>query len=230
MRTGPLNPAFVYTNIGKTWHDPTRSYGTPIELDHPNAISIAVGINPESIKMGPVLPMVTEIMRVYTQLATISTTLAGYIRRLGYEARAHIISNYQVLCVPIAIEAGMGELGRHGLMITKELGSCLKLTTVTTTLPLLYDPPADIGVDEFCEACKICAESCPSGAIPHGKRKSFAASKNGTSGRRPVSGYGKRPARTAECALRPAPGRSPGLQSTGWLPGSRRRIERPAGG
>ena len=171
VRIGHLNPAHVYTHIGKTWHDPARKYGTPIHLRHQNAISIAVGINPYMIKKGPVLPMISEVMRVYTKLATISMTLAGYIRALGFPARAHIISNYQVLCVPLAIDAGMGELGRHGLMMTKELGSCLKLTIVTTDLPLVYDSPVDIGVNEFCQDCKICAESCPSGAIPHGEKK-----------------------------------------------------------
>jgi len=171
VRTGPLNPAFVYTNVGKSWHDPARPYGTPISCKHKSAISIAVGINPALIKTGPEQSMATEIMRVYTQLAMISTTLAGYIRSLGYPARAHIISNYQVFCIPIAIEAGMGELGRHGLMLTKELGSCLKITTITTDLPLTYDSPVDIGADEFCRDCKICAETCPSGAISHGKKK-----------------------------------------------------------
>jgi len=171
VRIGPLNPAFVYSHLGKTWHDPARKYGAPIDLKASHAVSIAVGIDPLLIKTGPVLSMASEIMRVYTRLANISTTLAGYIRALGYPARAHIISNYQVLCVPIAIEAGMGELGRHGLMITKELGSCLKLTTVTTDLPLANDPSRDIGVDEFCRDCKICAETCPGGAIPRtGKR------------------------------------------------------------
>jgi reductive dehalogenase len=172
VRIGPLNPAYVYTHIGKTWHDPSRRYGTPIDLNHKNAISIAIGIRPSFIKTGPVLSMASEIMRVYTQLATLSTTLAGYIRGLGYPARAHMISNYRVLCVPLAVDAGMGELGRHGLMITKELGSSLKLTTVTTDLPLVYDSPADIGVDEFCRDCRICAKTCPGGAIPHGKKKS----------------------------------------------------------
>ena len=171
VRIGPLNPAYVYTHIGKTWHDPARRYGAPIHLGHKNAISIAVGINPDLIKTGPVLSEAIEIMRVYVHVATIVVTLAGYIRALGYPARAHIISNYQVLCIPLAIDAGMGELGRHGLMITKELGSCLKLGTVTTDLSLTHDPPVDIGVDEFCQDCKICAESCPSGAIPYGKKK-----------------------------------------------------------
>jgi reductive dehalogenase len=171
VRTGPLNPAFVYTNIGKTWHDPARKYGAPITLTHKHAISIAIGITPELIKTGPVLSMVSEVMRVYNKLAMISTILAGYIRSLGYPARAHIISNYQVFCIPIAIEAGMGELGRHGVMLTKELGSSLKLTTVTTDLPLAHDRPVDIGADEFCRDCKICAERCPSGAISFGEKK-----------------------------------------------------------
>ena len=92
------------------------------------------------IGAGPVLPEVVEIMRVYVKLATIADTLAEYIRALGYPARANVMPNYQVLCVPIAIDAGMGELGRHGLMITPELGSALKLATITTDLPLVYDP------------------------------------------------------------------------------------------
>ncbi len=171
VRVSRLNPAFVYTHVGKTWHDPGRRYGTLITLNHKNAISIAVGIDPAFIKMGPVLSMISSVMRVYTQLAMISTTLAGYIRSLGYPARAHIISNYQVLCLPLAIDAGMGEIGRHGLMLTKEWGSSLKLTVVTTDLPLIYDSPIDIGVNEFCEDCKICAESCPAGAISNGGKK-----------------------------------------------------------
>jgi reductive dehalogenase len=173
VRTGPLNPAFVYTNIGKTGNDPARKYGAPIRLAHKNAISIAIGLNPELVKNGPVLSMATETVSVYNKLAFISTMIAGYIRSLGYPARAHIVSNYQVLCIPIAIEAGMGELGRHGVMLTKELGSCLKITTVTTDLPLPHDQPVDIGADEFCRDCKICAERCPSGAISLGKKNAI---------------------------------------------------------
>jgi ferredoxin len=171
VRVGPLNPAYVYSHIGKTWHDPARPYGAQISLTHKNAVTVAVGLDPDLMKTGPVLSEAVEVMRVYTKLATISKTLAGYIRSLGYPARAHIISNYRVLCIPIALDAGMGGLGRHGLMITRELGSSLKLTTITTDLPLIHDPHVDTGVDEFCADCKICAESCPGAAIPHGGKR-----------------------------------------------------------
>jgi reductive dehalogenase len=171
VRVGPLNPAFVYSHIGKGVQEPVRKYGAPITLNHKHAIVIAIGLDPALVKTGPVLPMVSHVMLTYNRLATISIMLAGYIRSLGYHARAHMVANYEVICPPVAIDAGMGELGRHGIMLTKEFGSAVKLTVVTTDLPLVYDPPVDIGVDEFCKDCKICAESCPSAAIPFGDKK-----------------------------------------------------------
>jgi len=169
VRIGPLDPANVYTHVGKTWHDPQRRWGQPIEVSHRHAVSLAVAIDPGMLATGPVLPEVVEIMRVYVRLATVAVTLASYIRALGFPARAHVMPNYRVLCIPVAIDAGMGELGRHGLMITKELGSALKLATVTTDLPLAYDARRDIGVEDFCRECLICADSCPTAAVPRGE-------------------------------------------------------------
>ena len=171
VRIGPLDPLNVYTHVGKTWHDAQRRYGQPIEVTHTHAISVAVAISPRLLKTGPVVAEATEIMRVYTRLATIAVNLAAYIRSLGYPARANVMSNYQVLCVPVAIDAGLGQLGRHGLLISKELGSALKLAVVTTDLPLVHDERRDLGVPEFCADCNLCADTCPSGAISRGSRK-----------------------------------------------------------
>ena len=46
VAVGPLNPDYVYTNVGKDWHDPERSFGQPIAVPHKNAISLAVGLSP----------------------------------------------------------------------------------------------------------------------------------------------------------------------------------------
>lgn len=46
-----------------------------------------------------------------------------------------------------------------------------QIGNLARTGALFYDSAVDIGVNEFCQDCKICAESCPSGAVPmEGKR------------------------------------------------------------
>jgi len=74
-------------------------------------------------------------------------------------------SSVEVLHVPIAIKAGLGQLGKHGSMITPEYGSNVRLATVLTDLPLMIDQPCDIGVDDFCATCRSCETNCPPHAI-----------------------------------------------------------------
>ena len=74
------------------------------------------------------------------------------------------------LVVPAAIEAGLGQLGKHGNMISDELGSSMRLTPILTDMPLIADAPRDICVDDFCATCQLCARDCPTDAITHEKQ------------------------------------------------------------
>jgi len=101
----------------------------------------------------------------------VSIVLADYIRSLGYPARAHIAgSNYQIMLPPVAHDAGLGELGRMGYLISPKFGARIRLGAVTTNLPLKTDKPIEFGVQDFCEKCKKCADNCPSAAIPSGEK------------------------------------------------------------
>jgi len=164
VRIGPLNPAWVYSHVGKGKVSGAVP-GTPIDLNHPHAISIAISMDQRLVRCGPVLPNMIGVLRIYQRIALLSATLASYLRMLGYSARAHNLWDYQVLCVPVAIDAGMGELSRSGFIINREMGNAFRLATVTTDLPLAHDRPVDLRVREFCQECKICADYCPSGAI-----------------------------------------------------------------
>ena len=70
----------------------------------------------------------------------------------------------------MAVDAGLGELGRCGYLIHPRLGTNLRLVCVTTDLPLVLDPPVDLGVQQFCETCTKCADNCPAQAITKGDK------------------------------------------------------------
>jgi ferredoxin len=73
--------------------------------------------------------------------------------------------------IPLAVNAGLGELGRHGMLIHEDYGSRLHLAVVTTDLPMDVDQPVDIGVEEVCKYCKKCARTCPSHSITFGGKE-----------------------------------------------------------
>ncbi len=99
----------------------------------------------------------------YSKEAFVSTSLAQFISNLGYQAIASM--NDTALGIPMAIDAGLGQLGRHGLLITPWFGPRVRISKVFTDLPLSVDHPFDFGIPRFCEDCKKCVRDCPSHSI-----------------------------------------------------------------
>jgi len=133
------------------------------------AIAIAVPMNREEMLHTPSDRSNREIMLTYLDVNRVAIEVAEYIRSLGYPAQASTNlapdSSVEVLHIPVAIKAGLGQLGKHGSMITAEHGSNVRLATVLTDMPLAIDKPRDIGVDDFCANCRICETNCPPHAI-----------------------------------------------------------------
>jgi len=102
----------------------------------------------------------------YSRASIAARRLEHFIKSLGYPARRHSpMDGYDLMAVPVLVDAGLGEQGRHGIVITPEAGSNFRAAFVTTNLPMQVDKPIDFGVRKFCEHCKICAEICPSNSI-----------------------------------------------------------------
>ncbi|MFC2151294.1 reductive dehalogenase [Bacteroidota bacterium] len=147
-------------------------YGKEIINNHKYAIALTIEMDHEMIQTAPKGTVVMESTQQYLNSGTIALQLASFIRNLGYEARAHIDGNYEVICPLVARDAGLGEIGRMGLLMTPQLGPRVRIAVVTTDIPLVIDKRKEFSsAIHFCEICKKCADICPSRSIPFNKRE-----------------------------------------------------------
>ena len=72
--------------------------------------------------------------------------------------------------IPAALASGFGELGKHGSIINREFGSAIRLSAVTTDMPLTADSRDEFGADDYCTRCKACSNACPPDAISNDKQ------------------------------------------------------------
>jgi len=107
----------------------------------------------------------------YSHSAFVVSTLAEFIRGLGYEAIPCVNDTAQ--SIPFAVDAGLGELSRLNKLVTPEFGPAVRLCKVFTDMPMEYDKPIDFGLVEFCKGCRKCAEACPSRALSFDDEPSF---------------------------------------------------------
>ena len=104
----------------------------------------------------------------YSKAAWSAASLATFITELGYKAIP--ACNELGISIAMAVDAGLGEMGRNGQLITRDFGSSVRISKVFTNLPLVPDRPIDFGVQGFCEQCALCARHCPSRSIRPGER------------------------------------------------------------
>lgn len=162
-----LKKYLLYSHHGRH----PENWGQPIENNHQTCIVILVPMKIAAIRKSPGLEVIEESARTYVEAAKIAFIITEFLKLLGAEARAHTDANYEVLLVPAAIEAGLGQLGRVGLLIHPRLGPCVRMSAVTTNLDLLTDVKQRATGEKwehisfFCQLCHKCADNCPTGSI-----------------------------------------------------------------
>ena len=156
--------------VGITHVDPAHIYKGH-DLPHRYAIVIAVPMEYDEIKHGGTVRHVREVLKIYATAGSMAVELGKFIRARGHAARAHSLRFEQLNMLPHAKAAGLGELGKHGSLINRELGCSFRVSVVTTDLPLVEDQPRDWGVDDICANCNMCVKYCPGDAIAHEKQE-----------------------------------------------------------
>ncbi len=160
--------------VDENWvysHSYTPSSGNhrPIEIpeDYRYAIVMAFEMDYETMKYSPSYLGEAVTGLGYSRMAFTTYSVANYIRNLGY--RALPMGNDTACSIPLAIDAGLGELSRGGFLITEEFGPRVRLSKVFTDLPLTPDTPIEFGAWDFCLRCQKCAQYCPGQAIMYGE-------------------------------------------------------------
>jgi epoxyqueuosine reductase len=92
------------------------------------------------------------------RLQKLANRITGRTGPFGYRA---FVDSAPVLEKALARDAGLGWIGKHSNLLSREAGSWFFLGELFTDLPL----PADTPVSEHCGSCTACIDVCPTRAI-----------------------------------------------------------------
>ena len=153
-----------------------RDFSTPPDESgkrFPFALSLVFPMNPqvmESIQNGPNQAYADEYARVNHHINELSIELAAEIKGRGFQSKP-LAASIRTDTVNIkgdfpqktaATRAGLGWIGRHCQLITRQFGSWIRLGTVFTDLELSFGQPIE---RNFCGRCTRCVEACPAKAL-----------------------------------------------------------------
>lgn len=177
-----VDRSFVYTHKGRFDAD----YGRAIDASHGYALVLLVEMRVDEMQHAPGAPVIRESALQYLRGARIAMTIAAALREAGHDATPHYDAHYDVMLPPLAVAAGLGELGRHNMLIADRFGTRVRIGAVTTGARLTASAPRSLGVDRFCRSCLKCADNCPSRALSGGEPE-------------PVNGVRKWPTHVERC-------------------------------
>lgn len=145
-----------------------------LDEDYKYAIVMAIEMEPSGFQCAPTFLEFAAAGWGYSQMSVVIASLAQFIRFMGFKAIP--CANDTGLSIPMAIDAGLGALGRIGLLVTKEFGPRVRLCKVLTNAPLEPDVPDVRFIDKItkiCESCRICSDSCEMEAIDSNTLRSY---------------------------------------------------------
>ncbi len=165
-----------FTDLDERWvyshhYFPEKGENPPVELPEgcDQVVVMGLSMDHDMMATAPTAIMMTETHRNYSRMAALVSSVAQYIRAMGYQAVPSL--NDTALNVPLAVDAGLAQPSRLGPAITPEFGPRVRFCTVITDMPLeAVRKHRDFGAIEFCEECEKCADACPSNSLPKGPR------------------------------------------------------------
>ncbi|GLS83613.1 tRNA epoxyqueuosine(34) reductase QueG [Paraferrimonas haliotis] len=92
------------------------------------------------------------------RLKKLAEKIASELPELDYRP---FVDSAPILERPLANKAGLGWVGKHSLLLQKEVGSWFFIGELLVNIPLPIDAPSS----DDCGSCTACMTACPTGAI-----------------------------------------------------------------
>jgi epoxyqueuosine reductase len=154
------------TDIGYTVVD-RRHIFQGFRILYPNAIVFTIEMDREKIRQAPTVPSFVEIFRTYYTVGKAVNKVCDFLRLRGFNAQAGPAIGGEVNYIPVARDAGLGEVGKNGLLITRSNGPRVRLAAVYTDIENL--PFAEENdhqwIKDYCDTCNNCVHKCPAQAL-----------------------------------------------------------------
>ena len=155
-----------FGEVGITKYDPHYTYQSKKRwVKYPNAICLAYEQAYEPTQTIPSVRAEIVHSSTYRIETDASLALADYIRSLGYRALVFHPTDPVVPFIPMFVQAGLGQLGANGQLLSPHFGSRARLMIITTDARVSYDQPIDYGIHRFCQVCQVCVNRCPGRAL-----------------------------------------------------------------
>ncbi len=163
-----LNDSSYYSHFGGLSESlDIENYGKLIDAKYKTGIIFTVKMDLEFMNRAPHYEELLTTEQAYLRVAEVGARLALYLKSLGYDSFSNNSELYLAPLVPLAYDAGLGEIGMSNHLVTREYGDNVRIGAVFTNMELDTDKPVDFGLVDFCKKCALCLINCPSHSISH---------------------------------------------------------------
>ena len=131
------------------------------------AVVVCQEMKKDKIDKAPNFEAGREVMRVYGSLGLVVNEIAKWLRDQGVRCQSNHPLGGLVNTPSLAGKAGMGWIGRNGLLITKEYGPRVRIAPVFVEHKYFEftDHRGHDWIEEYCGMCERCRKECPGEAI-----------------------------------------------------------------
>ncbi|MDO9044963.1 MAG: reductive dehalogenase domain-containing protein [Methanobacteriaceae archaeon] len=136
-------------------------------IPYPHTIVLTMPMSEDIIATAPGEEAQELNNAAYAKLGEISYKISDYLRKNGYNTQVAHPYEGMVNFSPLAQKAGLGWIGKSGLLMTPELGPRLKISAIFVSianLPVKSENKYS-WISDYCNRCSNCVKACPEKAL-----------------------------------------------------------------